>query len=88
MSKPTWKMSAVELARVWAEQFGYRGNSGGWIGYDNARGGWVPVAHGWSAFAALLARRNYVAVGQGVDWRRTYLALGETPRLPMHADRI
>jgi hypothetical protein len=70
--KATWQMSATELARVWADHFGYEGRPGGWI-YD-PRG--RPVAHGWDEFTARLQRRGFIVRGQGINWR----ASGETPR--------
>lgn len=62
----TWQMSAVELARVVAAHYGWRGGAGGWI-YDD-RG--APIVQGWQGLAALLERRGVLRVGVGVNWRR------------------
>jgi hypothetical protein len=69
--KATWAMSEPQLARVFAEHFGFTGRPGGWI-YSPAGN---PIAHGWSAFGANLAQRGFIKVGQGVNWRRA----GERP---------
>lgn len=73
MSKPTWRMSASQLARVFADHFGFTGRKGGWIYSPAGR----PVAHGWDSFAARLAARGWIKPGVGIDWRRA----GEAPRL-------
>lgn len=95
--KATSDMTAVELAKVWAAQFGYSGNHGGWIGYMDDRKPytvagrteyqWVPVAHGWATFAKVLEARKLIQVGVGVNWRLTHLKLGETPRLAANAGK-
>lgn len=36
-TKTTWTMTLAELARAWADHYGYRGNRGGWIGYNDER---------------------------------------------------
>lgn len=72
-TRPTWRMTRVELARVFAEHFGWtvRGN---WI--RDERG--VAVAVGWDMVADRLAARGWIAEGVGVNWRRA----GASPRLP------
>jgi hypothetical protein len=67
-------MSAVELARVFAEHFGYtvHGN------HIQRPGDGRSVAVGWDQFAQKLTSRWWIAVGHGVNWRRA----GETPTLP------
>jgi hypothetical protein len=84
--KLTSKMTAVELAKVWAEHFGLKGAPGGWI-YTNIEPnihpftkkaiGWVgkPVAHGWVDLANALERTGLIEVGKGINWR----ASGEKP---------
>lgn len=62
---PTWEMTTVELARVWADHFGYgvrpRSN---WIYTPAGR----PVRPGWVAFADLLVQLGYIVPERGVDW--------------------
>lgn len=79
--KATRKMTAEELAKVFAEHFGYAGRPGGWI-YDPQG---VNVAHGWAPFAELLSQRGWIKTGEGINWR----GAGERPRLPQagHAGR-
>lgn len=64
----TSQMTAVELARVFADHHGYevRWN---WI-YDSKS---TPVACGWGEFARILQRFGYIEVGLGVHWRRADL---------------
>lgn len=69
----TWNMTSIQLARVFAEHFGYS-VKGNWI---HSPAG-VAVACGWEDFAAKLAARGWTRVGQGVNWRHA----GESPRLP------
>lgn len=69
-SKSTRRMNAEQLARVWAEHFGYQGRQGGWIYDDRGR----PVVQGWAGFAARLADRGYIRTGEGVNWRAVDLA--------------
>lgn len=66
----TNRMTLVQLARVWADHFGYEARSGGWV-YDETG---HPVAHGWESFAGRLAARAYIEVGVGVHWRRVDIA--------------
>lgn len=75
-SVPTWRMAPVELARVFADHFGWAGRSGGWIYDQNGR----PVAHGWASLASRLAALGWIQRGVGVNWRLA----GETPRLSRH----
>jgi hypothetical protein len=62
----TSQMTAVELARVFADHYGYgvrpRSN---WI-YDKLG---RPVEDGWVSFASYLERLGYIKVGVGVLWR-------------------
>lgn len=69
----TWAMTKVELARIFADHFGYTLHTN-WL----ARPDGVAVACGWQDFADALERRGWIKVGSGVDWRRA----GEHPRLP------
>lgn len=66
---PTWEMTNVELARVWADHYGYgvrpRSN---WIYGPTGR----PVRAGWEAFAALLVSIGYVVPERGIDWQLTW----------------
>jgi hypothetical protein len=76
--KATWTMTAVELARVFADHFGYTTSPrSNWV-YDPAG---RPVACGWHEFAARLQTRGWIRVGVGVNWRRA----GESPRLGRRA---
>lgn len=67
MSKPTWKMTGTELARVVAEHLGLVGRPGGWL-YDGTTG--RRVCQGYAALAAALRRDGIIAEGSGVTWRR------------------
>jgi hypothetical protein len=73
MTKATWQMTKTELARVFAEHFGWRHSSGGWI--VNAAG--EPICQGWENLADALTGRGWIRVGEGVNWRRA----GERPKL-------
>lgn len=77
-SKGTWEMTAEELAKVWAEHFGYTGHAGGWIHRPDG----TPVCQGWTALAEILTRRGWIRVTYGIDWR----ASGEAPKLPRNAN--
>ena len=74
MTKSTSQMNAIELARVWAEHFGYTARTGGWIYRPDG----TPVVQGWDMLAKVLTSRKFVVVGQGINWR----ASGERPVLP------
>lgn len=64
----TSEMTAVELARVWAEHMGYGIRVGSnWIYSPSDR----PICSGWVEFAALLEAAGYIAPGKGVDWQHT-----------------
>lgn len=71
----TAHMTKVELARVWADHYGYTTTvrDAGWIRDPQGRA----IVQGWAAFADKLASRGFIRVGKGIDWRRT----GETPRI-------
>lgn len=71
-TKATWTMTSTELARVFAEHFGYT-VKGNWI--QSPAG--TPVACGWGHFAQKLTAKGWIKQGSGIDWRRA----GETPRL-------
>lgn len=62
---PTWEMTRVELARVWADHFGYgvrpRSN---WIYTPTG----IPVRPGWEAFADLLVQLGYITPERGIHW--------------------
>lgn len=84
--KLTSKMTKVELAKVWGEHFGLKGNKGGWIytaiepffhPFTGKQIGWhgKPIAHGWVDLADALERAGLIVVGQGINWR----ASGEKP---------
>lgn len=70
-SKPTTQQTRVELARVWADHFGYVVLYGSnWIyspinglGYRDA------IACGWEELAAALERSDWIKEGVGVNWR-------------------
>lgn len=66
---PTWEMTNVELARVWADHFGYgvrpRSN---WVYTPSG----VPVRPGWESFAELLVRLGYIVPNRGVDWMHAH----------------
>lgn len=63
---PTWKMTRVELARVWADHYGYGVRPGSnWIYSPTGR----PVRGGWAAFAELLVSIGYVVPDRGIDWQ-------------------
>lgn len=64
---PTWKMTKVELARVWAAHHGFAGRNGGWIYSPSGR----PMAHGWDSFADFLVNARVIVPGQGIDWTRS-----------------
>lgn len=72
---PTWEMRPVELARVFADHYGYRTSSGGWI-YDPEG---HPVAHGWQSFADTLAARGWIVEGKGIAWTRATWAGARLP---------
>lgn len=72
-TKASWDMNKVELAKIFAEHFGFTGKLGGWI-YSPAG---QPVAHGWDQFASRIARRGWIKTGSGINWR----GAGETPKL-------
>lgn len=64
-TRPTWKMTAPELARVVAEHKGFtlngnavRDNRGRFLGW------------GWDTIAEQMTRRGWIATGHGVNWRR------------------
>lgn len=65
-SKSTTAMTAVELAKVFAENKGFYGAPGGWI--YNAEG--QPLAHGWLGLAKRLEQLGWIKVGVGIDWTR------------------
>ena len=73
--KSTWEMSRVELARVFAEHYGYATTvaDGGWIRRPDG----TAVAQGWKSFADRIAARGWIREGVGVDWARA----GQTPTL-------
>ena len=67
----TSRMTAVELARVFADHYGYGTHRGGTL----SQGGWIydklgrPIEQGWVSFASYLERLGYIKVGVGVLWR-------------------
>lgn len=65
---PTWKMTPVELAKVWAEHYGYL-RCGNWI----SRPDMVAVAGGYEELAVKLTAKGFIKEGVGIDWRRSYL---------------
>jgi hypothetical protein len=60
-------MTGPELAKVVAENKGWRGQSSGWI-YDVRADGNYPLVQGWVALAEMLERAGLIVVGKGVDW--------------------
>lgn len=64
--RPTWELTTVELARVWADHYGYgvrpRSN---WIYTPHGS----PVRPGWEAFAELLVQLGYVVPERGIHWQ-------------------
>jgi hypothetical protein len=71
--KATWKMSRQELAKVFAEHFGFTGRLGGWIYSPTGQ----PITQGWDSFASKLQQRGWIIQGTGINWR----AAGEAPKL-------
>jgi hypothetical protein len=65
---PTWRMTDVELARVWAAQNGIVGKAGGWL-YD-AKG--KPLVQGYTGLARILTRKGIIQVGVGIHWLRSH----------------
>jgi hypothetical protein len=66
----TGRMTAEQLARVWADHFGYQAKAGGWIYDDRGR----PVVQGWDGFVRRLVVRAYIQPGTGVNWRAVDVA--------------
>lgn len=64
MLKATWAMTGPELARVVAENKGWRGQPSGWI-YDEDN---QPLTLGWAALAEMLTGVGLIVVGKGIDW--------------------
>lgn len=62
-TKPTYQMSAVELARVWAHHHGLYASRSGWI-----RKGSDPITQGYADLARHLTRAGVILTG-GIDWR-------------------
>lgn len=62
--------TAEQLARAWADHFGYQAKRGGWIYDDKDR----PVVQGWASFGQRLRARGYITPGVGVNWRCVDLA--------------
>lgn len=79
----TSQMTAVELAKCWAQHFGYYGGTGGWIyrPQDDKN-----VVQGWELFAEILQQRGYIEVGVGIHWR-TERGPVENPKIPQHISR-
>lgn len=71
----TSRMTEVELARIFADHYGYGTHRGG----TNSQGGWIydklgrPIEHGWVSFARYLAQLGYIKEGVGVLWRHADL---------------
>jgi hypothetical protein len=63
-TKPTWRMTEKELAKVVAEHFGFTVR-GPWIRDDRG----VPIAIGWEHLAKKLSKRKFIVQGQGINWR-------------------
>lgn len=76
MSKPTWKMSTEELARVWAAHYGLEARAGGWLYYEGK-----PIVQGYHALGKALVRRRLVQEGAGVDWATVGLLPGGVARV-------
>lgn len=68
----TWQMTPVELAKVWAEHYGYL-RCGQWISRPDK----VAVAEGYGELANKLLAKRYIVEGVGIDWRRS----ARNPRL-------
>ena len=66
MIKLTSQMTAVELARVVAENKGWKSAAGGYIKDGTGR----TLAHGWAALADRLATTGLIRVGRGINWQR------------------
>jgi hypothetical protein len=70
--KLTSQMTAVELAKVFADHHGYFGAHGGWIYRErhtiNGRRTGQPVCQGGVSFARLLEQRCLIRPGRGIDW--------------------
>jgi hypothetical protein len=74
---PSWEMTRVELARVFALIHGFKGMPSGWISDSDG----VFVAHGWVAFADRLEARGWIQEGKGVFWTKAVQETGGIPRL-------
>jgi hypothetical protein len=77
-TKPTWKMNAEQLARVWAKAYGWHThhNGGGWI-YDDRE---HPRVQGWGELARELEAWDVIRVGRGISWTVARRRFGETKR--------
>jgi hypothetical protein len=62
--KPTYMMSDLELARVWAHHHGLYASRSGWL-----RKGSDPITQGYVDLASILARAGVIVPGSGIDWR-------------------
>jgi hypothetical protein len=79
-NRPTWQMNRVELARVFADHFGYTTSHRSNCIYDPAG---KAVAQGWHSFASKLVNLGLIAEGTGINWRRA----GHRPRITwQHSD--
>ena len=68
--RPTWQMTAEQLARAWANVHGVHAHvdGGGWLYWPNDK----PFAQGWAALATRLQREGIIRVGRGIDWSRDH----------------
>ena len=62
--RPTWEMTADELARTVAYSKAWE-QDGGWLFIDA-----TPIAQGYGQLAAKLVRLGIIEPGRGIDWRR------------------
>lgn len=61
----TSQMTSVELARVFADHFGWTAADGGWI-YEAQPSG--AIVQGWTTLADMLIWRGWIVEGKGVMW--------------------
>ena len=64
-TKPTWRMSTVELARVVADHRGWT-LTGAWLRDEEHRN----VGLGWSMVAEEMVLLGWIKAGSGVNWRK------------------
>ena len=68
-TKPTWRMTRIELAKVWAEHTGIHShrNGGGWLYFPRSD---RPYVQGWERLADQLEASGLLVVGRGLNWSK------------------